>query len=50
VETLRVEVAVPLGGGVTEVGFRTQVPPGGHPETLRPTLLLKPFTDPTVTE
>ena len=50
VETLRVEVAVPLGGGVTELGFRRQVLPGGHPETLRLTLLLKLFTDPTVTE
>ena len=41
-------LALPLAGGVTELGEKPQVTPAGWPEQERATALLKPFVDDTV--
>lgn len=43
--TLRVELALPLAGGVTDVGLSVQVVFEGQPLTVRETAELNPFTD-----
>lgn len=46
--TFRVEVAVPLGGGVTDEGVSVQVAFEGQPLTPRETAELNPLNDVTV--
>jgi hypothetical protein len=41
-------LALPLAGGVTELGTNPQVTPAGWPEHERATALLKPLVDDTV--
>jgi hypothetical protein len=47
VEIVRVDVAVPPKGGITDVGLRPAVTPVGAPETERPTVPVKPFKEVT---
>ena len=47
--TVRVELALPLAGGVTDVGLSVQVVFEGHPLTVSPTAELNPFKEVTVT-
>lgn len=48
--TVNVDVAMPPDGGVTDVGENMHVEgSAGHPESVRLTAELKPFTDVTVT-
>jgi hypothetical protein len=46
-DTVRLAVAVPLGGGVKESGLKLQVAPEGQPETNRLTRLLNPLVEVT---
>jgi len=46
---VRVEGAELFAGGVTVVGFSTHVVDAGQPLTVRPTALLNPFKEVTVT-
>lgn len=45
---VRVDVALPSGGGVTAVGLKVPVAPAGSPEMARVTVELKPCRDVTV--
>lgn len=47
-DTVNLDVAEPLGRGVTETKLKVVVTPVGAPETERATDLLKPFIDMTV--
>ncbi len=49
VATVNVELVEPPEGGVTEAGLNVQVAFVGQPVTERPTELLKPFSEVTVT-
>ena len=46
---VRVEGAELFAGGVTVVGFSAHVVDAGQPLTVRPTALLNPFNEVTVT-
>jgi hypothetical protein len=46
--TVRLLVALPLAGGVTEAGLKLHVAPLGSPEQDRETALAKPFVELTV--
>jgi len=48
-EIVRVDVAEPPEGGVTDVGLKVPVVPIGRPEIERLTEALKPLRDVTVT-
>jgi hypothetical protein len=48
VVTVRVELALPLAGGVSDVGLSAQVVWEGQPLTVRETAELNPFKDVTV--
>jgi hypothetical protein len=47
--TVNVDVVEPPDGGVIDVGESVQVEDEGHPETVRATEELKPFSEVTVT-
>ena len=47
-ETISALLALPLAGGVTELGTNPQVTPLGRPVQVRPTALLKPPVEVTV--
>ena len=47
VETVRVELALPLAWGVTDVGLNVQVLREGQPLTVRETAELNPLRDVT---
>jgi len=49
VTTVSVEAAEPFAGGVTEDGLIEQVVNAGQPDTVRPTALLNPLIEVTVT-
>ena len=49
VEIVKVDVAVPPEGAVTDIGPRPAVTPVGTPETERLTVPVKPFKEVTVT-
>ena len=48
VAIVKVDMAEPFEGGVTEVGLSVHVVFAGHPLTVRPTALLNPLTEVTV--
>jgi hypothetical protein len=47
-ETVRLDVALPFAGGVTEAGLKVHVDPAGRPVQPRSTAELKPLVEVTV--